>query len=77
MKKFFLTFGVQYDNQTHPQGPHVHPDGYVVITAKDYRTARGIVTQLYGQRWSDLYAEENFDPSDFSRGVLLNIQVPE
>ncbi len=80
MNKFYLTFGVQYSRETHPQGDHVHPDGYVVITAKDYDIARLIVTQLYGNRWSSLYRADQFTLQDkalYPKGVLLNIQVPE
>lgn len=87
MNKFYLTFGVQYSREPHPRGSHVHPDGYVVITAKDMPTARDIVVQLYGVQWSSLYVEYEFmrDLADASqtvkdlypRGVLLNILVPD
>ena len=57
----------------------MHPDGYVVITARDYDTARDTVVQLYGTAWSDIYTEDHF--TEFAdlhpRGVLLNIQVPD
>lgn len=79
MKKFYLTFGSQYRRESHPRGAHVHPDGYVVITARDYDTARDMVTQLYGLQWSFLYHEDEFSEVDktfYPRGVLLNIQVP-
>jgi hypothetical protein len=81
VRKFYLTFGVQYSREPHPRGSHVHPDGYVVITAKDGSAARDIVTQLYGIQWSNLYSEDEFmqDPVTdlYPRGALLNIQVPE
>lgn len=78
MKKFYLTFGVQYEQEAHPRGSHVHPDGYVVITAEDYDIARDLAVQLYGARWSDIYTEKDFEgpKSLFPRGALLNIQVP-
>lgn len=81
MKKFYLTFGANYAYEKHPSGAHVHPDGYVVITAEDYDIARDVVTQLYGVYWSDLYSAKSFDLTDmarlFPRGSLLNIQVPD
>lgn len=80
MNKFYLTFGVQYSRESHPRGAHVHPDGYVVITAEGRDIARDLVVQLYGLQWSDLYTEDEFQAQymtrHFPRGVLLNIQVP-
>lgn len=80
MKKFYLTFGVQYAHEPHPRGVHVHPDGYVVITARDMDVARDIVVQLYGRNWSNLYSENEFMQEDvtsfYPKGPLLNIQVP-
>lgn len=78
-ERFYLTFGSQYGKrEPHPRGTHVHADGYVVITARDYDVARDLVVQLYGVRWSDLYTEEQFETArvHFPRGVLLNIQAP-
>jgi hypothetical protein len=68
---FFLTFGVRYAKRSHPRGSWIHPDGWVEVVAADYHAARTVVIDLFGRAWSDLYREDEFDRSDYPRGLLM------
>ncbi len=61
---FYLTFG--------QRGLR---DGFVTILARDYDDARGFVVDEYGQRWSCLYTEEDWDPSYFPAGSFGTVRV--
>ena len=63
-KIFYITFGVKYRNELHPQG--MHPDGYAVIIAKDEYTARRCAHRLFTWHgWAFIY-----DYLDIERGVF-------
>lgn len=56
VQDFYVTFGVQYNHEPHPAIDHPRvADGYVVIEAPDYDTARRLTFALFGQRFSMLY----------------------
>ena len=74
-KIFYLTFGVQYRQQQHPQG--MSPDGYVIIVATTEQDARMKAWELFGERWAFMYdhldiRSGRFDPDSglHPRGVL-------
>lgn len=60
--KFYMTVGVQYAREPHPQG--LHPDGWVEVEAHDWMAARAIVIAAFGQVWSFLYEERDFTDRD-------------
>jgi hypothetical protein len=60
MENFYLTFG-----QKSP-----FRDGYVLVLADDEETAREEVFYVFGNKWSNLYAEENFKPEYFPAGQI-------
>ena len=60
MKYFFLTFGQKYPWR----------NGWVLVQAKDYEKAREIVVEVFGERWSHLYTEGNFNPMYFPAGQI-------
>lgn len=60
MKTFYLTFGQKYPWR----------NGYVEVIAPDYDTARKWVEDIFGNQWSNLYTEENFDKEAFPAGKL-------
>lgn len=73
LQKFYLTFGNKYRNELHPSGIVINPDGYVVITSHTYDEAREIALANFGNNWSFLYAEEDFNKSYFPAGILLEV----
>lgn len=75
---FYLTFGVQYSREPHPYWAGAHPDGWVQIHTKDESTARQLARRYFGQRWSMLYDNLNFNPVEnkaryYPRGVIALI----
>lgn len=57
MTEFYITFGGQYRHEPHPAGDWAHPDGYLVVVAEDYSTARRRVFELLGGRFAFMYEE--------------------
>lgn len=56
VKDHYVTFGVQYNNEPHPVIDHpALSNGYVVIEAPDYETARRLAFALFGQKFSMIY----------------------
>ncbi len=64
LQTFYLTFG--------QRGLR---DGWVTIHARDYDDARGFVEEEYGQKWSNLYTEQDWDPSYFPAGSFGIVKV--
>lgn len=68
VQDFYVTFGVQYNTEPHPVIDHPRiADGYVVIEAPDYETARRMAFALFGQKFSMIYSswdrpEDRFVP---------------
>ncbi len=62
-QKYFLTFGQQYPSR----------DGWVTVYAETYKKAREAVINMFGQKWSMLYDETEFDDSYFPAGELAVI----
>jgi hypothetical protein len=60
MKRYYLTFG-----QQNPQR-----DGYILVMAVSYEDARAKVIEVYGIKWSGLYAEKDFANEYFPKGQL-------
>lgn len=75
--EFRLTFTLRYAREPHPNGLWVNPDGWVTIIAPSYDEARQVAFDLFGSAWGDLYDADHLDPSDFPRGELLRVIVPE
>lgn len=65
---WFLTFGQRYRLTGHPAGGH--PDGWFRIVAADAEQAQAIAVRICGREWSNLYSEQNFDPSFYPKGEL-------
>lgn len=56
VQEFMVTFGVQYNAEPHPVIDHPRlADGYLVIEAPDYETARRLAFALLGQKFSMVY----------------------
>lgn len=59
-KNYYLTFGQKYPWR----------NGYVLVEAPDYETARQWVIDIFEAKWSGLYTEEKFNRSLFPAGKL-------
>ena len=68
---FFLTFGVGYYDEPHPEWPECNPAGWVRITAPDYEQARAIAVERFGLHWSMLTPSVHFNPKFFPAGELM------
>ncbi len=78
--EFFVTFGQQYAKEPHPSFPSAHPDGWVVVEAPDWDSARGIIVEELGIHWSGLYGKEYFmtDASRlYPKGELGRIPISD
>ena len=74
--EFFLTFGPRHGGDLACKGTScsyasMHPDGYVVIVARDATEARRAAVRRYGTAWSDLYSKETFRPAFYPKGELV------
>lgn len=62
IEEFYCTFGVQYsgppNGEPHPLG--MHKDGYAVIEAPNFETARKIATAIFGKHWAFMYPKSEF-----------------
>lgn len=58
MRTFYLTVGVKYAYEEHPQG--LVPDRWVAIDAQSMIEARALAFDLYGSHWAFLYGEDSF-----------------
>jgi hypothetical protein len=69
MSNFYLTFGYgQCD--PHPTFPDASVDGWVCIKAETDAEARVAAVHVFGQKWSMLYEESDFDRSYHPLGEL-------
>lgn len=75
MTEFYVTFGVQYEDGSHPRA-WVHPDGYLTIEADDYSTARHAAFTLLDNNFAFIY-EEKLDSNTFPLGELHRIKIKE
>jgi hypothetical protein len=73
MELYYVTFGQRYRHDPHPLFPRAHPDGWVAIEAGSWERARDVAFGLFGQYWSFIYTEAEFDPSHFPRGELARV----
>lgn len=60
MNKYYLTFGQKYPWR----------NGYVLVIAKDYNTAREYVESIFKEQFSFLYHEKDFKKDFFPAGQL-------
>lgn len=63
-----ITFGDQYRRVPHPVERKAHPDGYWVIEAKDWTTARAGAFERFGQHWAFDY---NLNTDEFRNDVAV------
>lgn len=68
---FFLTFGVQYNSEPHPEWPECNPKGWVRITAPTYEEARSLAIERFGLNWSMLTPSVHFNTRFFPAGELM------
>lgn len=71
--KFFVTFGQKYRHEKHPSGLNIHPDGYVIIYAESWIVARRIAFDKFGDNFSLIYCETDFNPHFFPLGPILEL----
>ena len=60
MEKFYLTFGQRSE----------YKDGWFLIIAKDYLAARELAHEKFGNNWSMLYFDDEFEPGFFPNGEI-------
>lgn len=59
----FITFGLKYKQEPHPEVGHINPDGYVKVTAKTHEEALEIVRRHFGIFYAFDYTVERFAKS--------------
>lgn len=64
-KNFYFTFGQNYRNETHPNFPDAHPDGWVTIIADDFHSARTKAVELFGVSNGSILFAFQYDDTDF------------
>lgn len=70
---FYVTFGVRYRREAHPQG--MHPDGWAVIVALTEFEARLKANELWDRAWAFMYDDLDrrtgrFNEKYHPRGIL-------
>lgn len=75
---FYLTFGLQYEYETHPYWAGADPSGWVKILAKNSSAAEALARAYFGDRYAFLYPATHFDISaerkHFAKGELAVIE---
>lgn len=76
---FYITFGVKFYHQDHPEG--MSPAGYVIIVAPDEDAARVQATVRFGTDWAFIYdwldvERDRFHPDSYPKGVLAVYYAP-
>lgn len=75
LQNYYVTFGVQYSREPHPCGAYIDPNGYAVIRAVSYKHAHEAAFHKYGQAWSFLYDEEDFEADYHPYGCIEALEV--
>ena len=60
-KVFYVTFGQKYRREQHPQsinGVYPHPDGWMVVEARDREQAIRITETVFSRNYSMIYDSE-------------------
>jgi hypothetical protein len=73
LSKFIVTFGQLYRREAHPRYSLAHPDGVLVINARDERAAREKAFRTLGDGWAFMHRWDDFGPNQwayFPRGVI-------
>ena len=60
MSRHYFTFGENHRQEK--LGLHLGPDDVIVIDADSHRDARELMFILFGNRWSMMYGEANWNP---------------
>jgi hypothetical protein len=68
MQKFYVTFGQIWRTLSHPQ--KMHPDGWATVYADDWQEAHNAARELFVERFSVVYKEDELDLGRFPRGEL-------
>lgn len=71
MPQFYMTVGQKYARERHPHD--LDPDGWVLIIAETLDEAREKAFDTYGNDWSMVYEEEDFDSMFYPMGCLAVI----
>lgn len=77
MPTYYVTFGHKYRYETHPQLSDAHPDGYVVIEAADFESARQLAFENLGPFWSNIYDENEFEKDLYPQGAIAYFSSSE
>ena len=73
MPTYYVTFGQKYRHETHPRFAKAHPDGYVMIEADDFESARQLAFENLGPYWANIYDEDDFTKDLYPKGVLAHL----
>lgn len=68
---YYLTFGVQYYDEPHPEWPDCNPAGWVRIVAQSYEEARALAVDRFDLHWSMLTPAVHFNRKYFPAGELM------
>lgn len=73
--RYYVTISRQYERAAHPVLPRErsNPDGYLMVRAETFRSAREMVHNVIGFSYADIYAEKDFDRSRHPLGLLGEI----
>jgi hypothetical protein len=71
MTNWYVTFGQRYAQEAHATFGLAHPDGWATIVAETRDDAHACALARLGRQWSDLYAEDQFDPALYPGGELI------
>lgn len=73
MPVFCVTFGQRFRREPHPADVQIHPDGWVEIEARSEEAATAVARKHFGDQWSNLYSETDFDRQYFPLGCLFRL----
>ena len=74
MSKFCVTFGQRFRRDEHCFDKRIHPDGWVGIDADSLDEAIRRANVIFGNDWSNVYAEDQISREYFPSGELMYLR---
>lgn len=73
MKRFAVTFGVQYNRESHPSGLPITGRTYVILEGERELDARLQANHLFGRAWAFIYTMDVMFKEDIRRFDLVEL----
>ena len=73
LQPFYLTFGTNYDDGSHPTLPSANSKGFLTIMADSMSSARSKAFERLGPKFAFIYDQQSFDTTSYPHGSIATI----